>query len=196
MDFRSACRILALAPLALAPPVAAQESAKDYAEEVQAVVEQELQAWIADPVIIYAIREANETNAALTAEDVARLDAQWIAEEGEGDMIGDLLDRQASVLMRDRRKLSQGIITEIILMDAYGLNVAISDPTTDYFQGDEAKWQETYLKGPGAIFVDDIKFDESTGLVQTQVSMSVTDPETGEAIGAVTFGINLEVLRN
>ena len=76
------------------------------------------------------------------------------------------------------------------------MNVAISDRTSDYFQGDEAKWQETFLKGPDAVHVSELEFDESTQKVQTQVSLSVTDPETGEVIGAVTLGISLDKLVN
>ncbi len=169
---------------------------QEYAEQVRKVAEGELQLWITDPVMIYAIKEQNVAHAGLTERKIKRLDRRWIAEGGSGPMIGDLLDRQASVLLRDRRELSGGIITEIIVMDQYGLNVAISDPTSDYFQGDEAKYLETYLLGPGAVHVSDIEFDESTQQVQTQVSMTVVDPETGEPIGAVTFGINLEVLNN
>ncbi|MEL6337221.1 MAG: PDC sensor domain-containing protein, partial [Pseudomonadota bacterium] len=125
---------------------------------------------------------------------IDRLDKMWRAEKGKGPMIGDLLDRQASIILRDRRELSNGVITEIILMDQYGLNVAISDPTTDFWQGDEAKYQDTYLKGRGAVHVSEVEFDESTGFDQTQVSMTVVDPDNGQPIGAVTFGINLEVL--
>lgn len=190
--------LAALTAMALAGAPALGQSQPDpseFADEVTAVVQGELQLWINDPLIIYAILESNELNAGLTEADIKRLDETWIAEEGAGPMIWDLLDRQASILMRDRRELSNGVITEIILMDRFGLNVGISDPTTDYYQGDEAKYKQTYLKGPGAVFVDKIQYDESTRKYQTQVSMSVTDPATGQAIGAVTFGIDLEVLR-
>lgn len=187
-----------LVPVALAaatPPAAAQDPA-EFAAQVQAVADGELQAWITDPVMIYAIKEANATNDGITERQIQRLDRRWTSEDGSGPMIGDLLDRQASVLLRDRRERSGGVITEIIVMDRYGLNVAISDPTSDYFQGDEAKYQETFLLGPGAVHVSEIGFDESTRQIQTQVSLTVVDPETGEPIGAVTFGINLDALGN
>ncbi|MEO1721302.1 MAG: hypothetical protein AAFR84_02735, partial [Pseudomonadota bacterium] len=148
------------------------------------------------PIFLYAIREQNERNGTLRQGKIDFLDQEWRAENGSGPMIFDLLDRQASVILRDRRELSNGVITEIILMDQYGLNVAISDPTSDFWQGDEAKYQETYLLGQGAVHVGEIEFDDSTQLYQTQVSMTVTDPENGDApIGAVTFGINLDVLK-
>ncbi|MGB0497595.1 MAG: hypothetical protein ACPGID_04595 [Rubricella sp.] len=150
--------------------------------------------WITDPFLLYAIEEQNIRHADLTAEDIAALDARWVIGDRTGAMIVDLLDRQASILLRDRRERAGGVITEIIVMDRFGLNAAISDPTSDYYQGDEAKYQETFLIGPGAVHVSEIEFDESTGVVQTQVSMTVQDPQTGEPIGAVTFGIDLDAI--
>ena len=182
-----------LASAVLASSAGAQQP--DFAPEVKAVAEGDLQTWITDPIILYAIREQNKAHAKIRAGKIRALDEAWIAEGGRGPMIFDLLDRQASVIIRDRRELSGGVITEIILMDMHGLNVAISDPTSDYYQGDEAKYQDTYLKGPGAVHVGEIEFDDSTQKHQTQVSMTITDPENGQAIGAVTFGIDLTVLR-
>ena len=70
-----------------------------------------------------------------------------------------------------------GAITEVFVMDAQGLNVAASGPTSDYWQGDEAKFQETYLKGAEAIHVSEVEFDESSQTYSVQVSVtSVTVP--------------------
>lgn len=187
--------VLSLAAGALTAVMASAQE-PEYADQVRAVAEGELQLWITDPIMIYAIKEQNERHAGMSERKIQRLDRRWIGEDGAGPMIWDLLDRQASILLRERREGSGGIITEIIVMDAYGLNAAISDPTSDYYQGDEAKYIETFLIGPGAVHVGDIEFDDSTQLVQTQVSLTVVDPETGEPIGAVTFGINLDVLNN
>ncbi|MEL6481656.1 MAG: hypothetical protein AAFQ75_09420 [Pseudomonadota bacterium] len=179
----------------VAAPSLAQDR-PEFAGLVEEVAANELQTWITDPIFLYAIREQNERNGRLRQGKIDFLDQEWRAEKGAGPMIFDLLDRQASIILRDRRELSNGVITEIILMDQYGLNVAISDPTSDFWQGDEAKYQETYLKGKGAVHVGEVEFDDSTQLYQTQVSMTVTDPENDDApIGAVTFGINLDVLK-
>lgn len=187
-----------LAAVALPPlvsgAVATAQDVGEYAEEVQALAEGELQEWITDPVFVFAIREQNELFASMTPQEIEMLDNAWKSENGRGPMIFDLLGRQGSVILRDRRELSDGVITEIILMDKHGLNVAISDPTSDYYQGDEAKYLETYKMGPDAVHVSEVEYDESTQKEQTQVSMTVTDPETGEPIGAVTFGVDLSRL--
>ena len=86
------------------------------------------------------------------------------------------------------------MITEVIVMDAKGLNVAASGATSDYWQGDEAKYQETYPKGPGAVHFGEVEFDESSQTYQAQISITVTDPDTGRPIGAMTVGVDAEVL--
>ena len=82
----------------------------------------------------------------------------------------------------------------VFVMDGKGLNVGQSDVTSDYWQGDEAKWQDTYSNGKGAVHISELEEDESTQTLQSQVSVTVVDPESGKAIGAVTFGVNVENL--
>jgi len=86
------------------------------------------------------------------------------------------------------------VITEIILMDAVGLNVAVSHVTSDYWQGDEAKHQDTYGVGPDAVHFSEIELDESTQRYQGQISVTLVDPASGEAIGAVTIGVDAQAL--
>ena len=86
------------------------------------------------------------------------------------------------------------MFTEIFAMDDKGLNVAQSDVTSDYWQGDEDKWQQTYLVGAGAVHISEVELDDSTQTYQSQVSVTVVDPETNAPIGAITFGINVDAL--
>ena len=79
---------------------------------------------------------------------------------------------------------------EIILMDDKGLNVGQNDLTSDYWQGDEAKFQKSYGAGAGAVFVDAPEKDESTQMLQSQASLTIVD-ESGKPIGAITIGVNL-----
>ena len=40
----------------------------------------------------------------------------------------------------------------------------------------------------------EVEFDESTQTFQGQVSVTIVDPASGEAIGAMTLGLNAEAL--
>lgn len=97
-----------------------------------------------------------------------------------------------SDFLKERVDAAGGVITEILVMDSRGLNVAVSTLTSDYWQGDEAKYTETYGKGPDAWHVSEIDYDESTQLYQAQVSLTLIDPATSTPIGAATIGLNAE----
>lgn len=160
----------------------------------RAVVDAALTSWAADPVLIAAINAQNERHAALTPANISALDAAWMAELGQPvrPTIDAVLNSTVSDQLRQQVEIAAGQFTEIFVMDNLGLNVASSGTTSDYWQGDEAKFTETYPKGASAMHVSEVEFDESTQFYQVQVSFSVTDPADGRVIGAVTVALNAE----
>lgn len=152
--------------------------------------------WIANPAVIAAIIAQNAANAGLNEDQIIALDNKWRAETKTSThpMIDELLNSEVSKMLADYRDSTAGMVTEIFVMDNKGLNVAQSDVTSDYWQGDEAKWQKTYPMGPDVVFVDEVETDESTQTLQSQMSMSIKDPASGETIGAITVGVNVEAL--
>lgn len=155
-----------------------------------------VKAWISDPAIIEAIKAQNTANAALTEDAILKLDKQWRAETkaGSGPLVDKVLNNALSAFLKKVKADGGGLYTEIFVMDAKGLNVGQSDITSDYWQGDEAKWQKTYPVGPGAVHIGKVAQDESTQKFQSQLSLPITDPATGKNIGAITIGVDLEAL--
>ncbi|MDR7125561.1 hypothetical protein [Pseudotabrizicola sp. 4114] len=164
--------------------------------KARAYAAQALTGWAADPAIIAAVREQNTRHTTLTQADIDRLDQAWKAELGKSvqPTINSVLSSAPSDFLRAQVEASAGQMTEVFVMDALGLNVTASAATSDYWQGDEAKFSETYPKGAGAIHISDIEFDESAQIYQIQVSFSLADPADGTVIGAVTVGLNAEQL--
>lgn len=152
--------------------------------------------WLSDPVLIDAVLAQNATTAAHSEDEILALDAAWRAELGTAStpLIDQVLDNAASDFLRAQVAASGGVITEIILMDARGLNVAVSHVTSDYWQGDEAKHQDTFAVGPDAVHFSEIELDESTQRYQGQISVTLVDPATGTPIGAVTIGVDAQFL--
>lgn len=164
--------------------------------EVKKYVAANVVQWLSDRIVVEAIKAQNARNAALTAADILKLDEEWLAQRNapHKPLIDSLMQTPLSAFLTAKKAESKGYLTEIFVMDDKGLNVGQSDVTSDYWQGDEAKWQKTFLIGPGAVFVDDVEKDESSGQLQVQVSVSITDPETGKVIGAITLGIDVDRL--
>ena len=67
-----------------------------------------------------------------------------------------------------------------------GLNVGQSDVTSDYWQGDEAKWQRSFNEGRGALYIGEIAWDESADSMLVQISVPIMIDDS--AIGALTVG--------
>ncbi len=82
------------------------------------------------------------------------------------------------------------IVVEAFLMDRRGALVCSTGVTSDYWQGDEAKWQKTYRDGKD-IFLDEPALDVSSGTFAVQLSVLVS--RAGSKAGALTF--TLKVVR-
>ncbi|WP_339763572.1 hypothetical protein [uncultured Hoeflea sp.] len=186
--------MLVASAIAFAPVSATAEEA--HVAPVKDFISSSVEGWLTDPTVIDAIKEQNAKTAGLDQAAIDALDKDWRAQATAADkpMVDEVLGRALSKFLMEKKDASQGMITEMFVMDAKGLNVGQSDVTSDYWQGDEAKWQKTYSVGPGEVFVDEVEEDESTQALQSQASLTISDPATGEAIGAITVGINLDML--
>jgi hypothetical protein len=101
------------------------------------------------PAAILAMREDAEILAALARQNAAPLaqpaidaiDRDWIAERrsSAGRLHAAMLATPASEALRRHVRASWGGVSHAIVSDMQGRNVAIAAPTTDYWQGDEAK---------------------------------------------------------
>ncbi|SEA75738.1 hypothetical protein [Rubrimonas cliftonensis] len=191
---KNAVSFLALS-VALGAAVPAGAS-QDLTAAIGALVEEGFRAQVANPAVLAALADQNDANKGLSEAEIDALDKTWRAEvaAGGGAMIDAALASAASATLKEMQAASRGLITEIFVMDVVGLNVAQSGLTSDYWQGDEAKWQKTYPVGPDAVFVDEVELDESTQTLQSQVSFTLVDPASGAPVGAVTIGVNVELL--
>jgi hypothetical protein len=192
MKFRtSLAAAVALAGILVSPTVMA---AGEHVAPIEAYARSTVKGWLSNADLVAAIKAQNAKHAGIAQADIDALDKKWRAETGAAShpMIDEVLGRPASGFLGQMKADSQGIVTEVFVMDAKGLNVAQSDVTSDYWQGDEGKWQKTFLVGPDAVFVDEVEQDESSQAFQSQLSMSIVDPANGEVIGAITVGVNVE----
>lgn len=184
--------IAALFALCAAPAA----HAVDNQSAMQRFLDTNVMSWANDPAILTAIAAQNAKTAGLSADEIDAMDKTWRAEIGTGNTptISAVLDAPASDMLRGHVASSAGAITEVFVMDAVGLNVAASGVTSDYWQGDEEKHQLTYGVGPGAVHFGEVEFDESSQQYQAQISFTLTDPATGEAVGAMTVAVNADQL--
>ena len=180
------------AALLLSTPV----HALDVGDALGVYLDRQVMTWAQDPLLMSALEAQNIRHAGLEAAAYTELEQRWSAELGRtpAPLVDSVLQTPASDFLRARMEESKGLITEVFMMDVHGLNVASTSMTSDMWQGDEEKFTETYAKGPGSIHLGEVEFDESTQTYQGYISVTLTDPETGEPVGALTVGVNAEAL--
>ena len=181
---------------AIAASVATPALADEFEPALRAYLDGEVRSWSQSPVLIEAIRAMNAERAGYDQAQIDAMDGAWRSEIGAGSTptITPVLENEAADFLRSQVEASGGRITEVFVMGAHGLNVASSGLTSDMWQGDEAKFTESYGVGAEGVHVGDVELDESTQRYQGQISLTITDPETGEPIGAMTVGVDAESL--
>ena len=88
---------------------------------------------------------------------------------------------------------TKSAIVEAFIMDNQGAVVGETNLTSDYWQGDEAKWTDSFSNSRGGINIGKEKYDKSAGTKLQQVSLPIID-EVGNVIGAITYGISTQRL--
>jgi len=184
--------LIAALPLMLATGV----SANEYEPQLRDLAKSKIQAWLSNPSVVAAIKAQNKSHDGYSEAKIIAMDKQWRAETNASSrpMIDGILGNQLSSFLKGKKEESEGLYTEIFVMDNKGMNVGQSDITSDYWQGDEAKWKKTYAVGAESLHIGKVKEDESTQTFQSQVSLPIVDPKDGSVIGAITVGINVELL--
>ena len=142
-----------------------------------------------DPVIVNAVKAANAERKSLSS--IQALDAKWKGKAGVADYMQALMENACGKYMRDLQN-AVSYIAEAFVMDNQGANVCMTDKTSDYWQGDEAKFKNSFNGGKGSVFVDEVEFDDSTQTYVSQVSVPVVDGD--KVIGAITFGVDIDQL--
>ncbi|WP_295404046.1 cache domain-containing protein [uncultured Thiocystis sp.] len=187
MSYRKLCAALTLATgLCVTLPTLAADG--DLPEAVNQILPM-LQEWGSNPILVEAVREQNAL--ARPLEEIKRLDAEWMAASGVTPFMEGMMNSAPAQELK-RLEQTKPYFLELFLMDRQGANVAMTNKTSDYWQGDEEKFTHSFKGGQGALNISEVKFDESAQVYLVQVSVPVLDE--GRAIGAMTIGIDLDQL--
>lgn len=122
------------------------------------------------------------------------LDRRWRdkAPFRASEKAAEILRSPLSVKLAQWQYEQGGTVTETLVMDKVGANVALSILTSDYWQGDERKFEAIAGKDSETLYLGPVRFDPSTQMFQVIASMPIHDPETGRFIGGVALGLNIE----
>jgi len=146
-----------------------------------------IKKWGEDPVLVAAVKEQNAKG--MTLDQIQKRDKEWMATTGMDDQMKAMM-KNAAAQELDKLEATKPYFFESILMDNQGANVAMTNKTSDYWQGDETKFTNAFKVG--GVDIGKSKFDDSAKAYLIQVSVPVL--EGGKPIGALCVGINLDEL--
>ena len=159
---------------------------------IETYVLDEMKMIAGSEIIHLALTNQNEINGNLTKEQILEIDNEWRQEmrQSSKPVISASLTSPLSGYLTRIQAQSFGKYKEIFAVDMVGLNVGQSMITSDYWQGDEKKFSETFMKGPGAVYYSEAFFDPHLHNWFMQVSLTVSEGDT--PIGAISFDVNLD----
>jgi hypothetical protein len=170
-------------------PAAAQPKAEDVEAAARAKAE-EVRSWAQNPQILGAVREQDALKTPLSR--IRAVDMSWVGEEKLNPRMQILLSNPCAKSLLSLTGAWPGY-REAFVMDDQGALVCMTRKTTDYWQGDEPKWQKGWADGKGAVYVGPPEEDESTGTTLIHLSVPVMDG--GKPIGVLTVGVDQNMLR-
>ncbi|OGG52376.1 hypothetical protein A2851_04985 [Candidatus Kaiserbacteria bacterium RIFCSPHIGHO2_01_FULL_53_29] len=164
--------------------------------EVEAVLAQKmaiLEGLSRENVVLADVMISNNNNRALAQTDIKRLDDEWQTSEGVTPFIQQFLSNDSARRLLAFQKEYPGF-KEIFVTDMYGLNVSQTDKTSDYYQADEAWWQNSFNGGAGEKLHGQIEFDESSQTEAISLYVPIIDTSS-KAIGVLKGVLDLAVIK-
>lgn len=163
-------------------------------QQIKELLIRKIERWKRLPKLEALLKAQNAKSQRFSKQDIAERDKKWMQAflQDEFSYSIDVVDQELSAHLREIKKQSQDMITEIIVTDAQGLNIAVSDMTSDYWQGDEEKFTEAFSKPANTMHFGEINYDESTKRFQLHLSVPLYTEETFEPLGVMVFGVDVE----
>lgn len=123
-----------------------------------------LQKLFLDPAFVKTCRESTARHADMGLLDIQKLDKTWI--DSKKTITPDqkaLMTNPAALKLQEFQDTHKGY-AEIFVTDAAGMNIAMTNKTSDLWQADEAWWQKAYagechLSCPGgkSVKIEEVK---------------------------------------
>lgn len=163
--------------------------------EIDAALVRAMREVVANPVVDITLEAQNARHAGWDQARKTAADERWRRERTAAAQptITRIAASPLSTYLTDVAADSYGLFAEIFVADAIGLNAGISSVTSDFDQSDEAKYRETVLVGPEAVFVDAPEYNAAKAMWIRQVNLTISDAD-GRPAGVAVFDVNLHEL--
>lgn len=135
----------------------------------------------------------------LGIDDIEAMDLQWQAADQAGNdadpLVRGVLTNPASEELREfRTRFPEHV--EIFVTNRFGVNVAATNRTSDFYQADEEWWLAAFNSGIGGVYVGQPEFDESAGVFSINMAVPIQAQGRPEIVGILRTTLSLDVLQS
>ncbi|HEV8631616.1 MAG TPA: PDC sensor domain-containing protein [Thermoanaerobaculia bacterium] len=189
---------LLLPVVALSPPLPAAAKAQvartykiDFENEGLPARQKELLGHYADQIVQWAsvgplVKAAEaQSGRPLTMDHIHQIDVAWQRGEDPEGLATGLAHNDCAQALQSILAANPGY-GEAFVCDSRGALVCMSRRTSDYWQGDEAKWTRAWAGGTGVVFVSKVAHDDSTGTDLMHISVPIR--AGSRLVGVLTMG--------
>ncbi len=140
------------------------------------------------------VQQQNDTRPVLTAAEfeqyMTRLEARWPELTVEDAAVREVLTNDVAALLRTFQ-LRHPLVAELFVTDDTGRVTASTGKTTNYWQADEAWWQQAIQFAPGGVGMEGLHFDSSSAVFSLDVALPIN---AGDATPSSPVGVLKAVL--
>jgi len=146
------------------------------------------------PSLAEAVVAANESRAGWTTEQITILDEAWKAGSPSiDDTIAGISSNDLSAYLTDFIQSNTAEV-EVFVTDQKGLNIAMTDQTSDFLQSDEGWWKAAFADGKGDTYIGAVEYDESSHTYAMNLGVPVRDPQNNKVIGVLRGTLDISIL--
>lgn len=140
---------------------------------------------------ILNIVSASNTQGALSEEEIIRLDAEWRSAASSSDpLISNVLNNELSAtLIQFQHEFPEHV--ETFITDLQGMNIAATNRTSDYYQGDEEWWRGAMADG---VYIGQPEYDESSGITAIILAVRIQPSDDAPPLGILRTTLDLSFL--
>lgn len=173
------------------PGAPLDEHEQRYLEQLAA---HHLQRWGGSSLLRDALEQAEPP---LPQAEIRTRDRLWLDAHEQGRLTplgARIAEHPASAYLQQIQQHYAPLFGELFLTDEQGLVVAMSQPISDYWQGDEAKFLETRELAAGESVIEAVSYDASSRSFLVQLHAPLFDDSGQRRLGTLTFGMNVEAV--
>ncbi|HEX7557029.1 MAG TPA: cache domain-containing protein, partial [Leptolinea sp.] len=146
------------------------------------------------PSLVEAVKQANLDRASLTETDIAALDKDWQDKNPTIEpTIQEIESNNLTGYLKEFIKQNPDEI-EVFVTDIKGLNIAMTNRTSDFLQGDEGWWKSTFAEGKGSSFIAAVEYDDSSKAYAMNLGVPIYDKESQKVIGVLRGTLDVSLL--